>query len=85
MTAGHKIEIISAGCICCRKAIEMVQGIADDNDEVIVLNIGEPSVANRAVDLGIRSVPAVLIDGKLADCCSNRGPDEDVIRSALKH
>jgi len=85
MTVSHKIEIFSAGCICCRKTIEMVQGLAGDNDEVIVLDIGEPQIANRAVDLGIRSVPSVLIDGKLADCCSNRGPDEDVIRSALKH
>lgn len=85
MTTNHKIEIFSAGCVCCRKTIEMVQGIAGDNDEVIVLDINEPSVANRAVDLEIRSVPSVLIDGKLADCCSNRGPDKDVIQSALKH
>lgn len=30
-----------------------------------------------------RSVPAVVIDGKLAGCCAGRGPDEHVLRSAL--
>ena len=30
----------------------------------------------------IRSVPAVVIDGKLADCCAGRGPDEATLRQA---
>jgi hypothetical protein len=29
-----------------------------------------------------RSVPAVVIDGKLADCCTGRGPDEATLRAA---
>jgi hypothetical protein len=39
-------------------------------------------VAARAKKLGIRSVPAVLIDGELADCCAGRGPDEATLRAA---
>ena len=42
----------------------------------------DPGVASRAKSLGIRSVPAVVIDGKLADCCAGRGPDEAVLRAA---
>jgi glutaredoxin len=33
-------------------------------------------------ELGIRSVPAVVIDGKLADCCSGGGVDEQALRAA---
>jgi predicted DsbA family dithiol-disulfide isomerase len=44
--------------------------------------MNDPAVANRAKSLGIRSVPAVVIDGKLADCCTGRGPDEATLRSA---
>jgi predicted DsbA family dithiol-disulfide isomerase len=40
------------------------------------------NVAERAKSLGIRSVPCVLIDGKLADCCAGRGVDERVLRAA---
>lgn len=32
--------------------------------------------------LGIRSVPAVLINGKLADDCVGRGMDESTLRAA---
>jgi glutaredoxin 3 len=47
-----------------------------------VLDMRETSVARRAKDLGIRSVPAVAIDGQLARCCAGRGPDESVLRAA---
>ena len=83
MIASHKIEIFSAGCPCCKKAIDMVRSIVDDEDEIIILDMSEPSVIERAIKLDIRSVPSVLIDGKLADCCSTRGPDKNVIQSAL--
>jgi len=42
----------------------------------------DPEVTGRANSLGIRSVPAVVIDGKLADCCAGRGPDEATLRAA---
>jgi len=40
-------------------------------------------VASLAKQHGVRSVPAAVIDGKLAGCCAGRGPDEHVLRSAL--
>jgi len=49
---------------------------------VTVLDMNEPAIASRAADLGIRSVPAVVIDGKLAGCCAGRGPDEATLRAA---
>ncbi len=78
----RNIEIFSAGCPVCDEAIRMVQDAACPSCEVTVLNMNDPVVAGRASKLGIRSVPAVLIDGKLADCCSGRGPDEAVLRAA---
>jgi hypothetical protein len=41
------------------------------------------AVADQAKNLGIRSVPAIDIDGKLADCCAGRGPDEATLRAAV--
>jgi len=38
--------------------------------------------AEVAKGLGIRSIPAVVIDGKLAACCAGRGVDEAVLRAA---
>ena len=60
----------------------MVQGNACPSCDIHVLDMNDPDVAARAKNLGIRSVPAVVIDGKLADCCSDRGPDLDTLKAA---
>lgn len=31
--------------------------------------------------VNVKSLPAVVINGKLADCCSNKGIDIDVLKS----
>jgi glutaredoxin len=82
MAAKRQIEVFSAGCSVCDETIEMVNRIACPSCEVTVLDMHDPDVASRAKDLGIRSVPAVVIDGKLADCCAGRGPDETTLRAA---
>ena len=82
MTNKRKIEIFSAGCPVCNDAVEMIKGIACQNCEVNVLDMKESVVAERAKSLGIRSVPAVVIDGKVADCCAGRGPDEATLKAS---
>lgn len=82
MNGKRVIEVFSAGCAVCEETIAMVQRAACPSCEVTVLDMREPDVARRAKDLGIRSVPAVVIDGTLATCCSGRGPDEATLRAA---
>lgn len=82
MTTKRQIEVFSAGCPACQDAITMVQNIACPSCEVTVLDMNDAHVASRAKSLGIGSVPAVVIDSKLADCCTGRGPDEATLRTA---
>ena len=82
MAAKRKIEIFSAGCPACADTVELVNQIACPSCEVSVLDMNDPSIAERSRSLGIRSVPAVVVDGKLADCCTGRGPEEVSLRSA---
>jgi glutaredoxin 3 len=82
MTAKRKIEIFSAGCAVCNEVIEQVKSMACPSCDITVLDMHEQSIAARAKVLGIKSLPAVVIDGKLADCCANRGIDESVLRAA---
>jgi hypothetical protein len=83
-TAKHTIEIYSAGCQTCIDTIEMVKWIAGSDYEVKVHEMLHGNTAAQAKGLGIRSLPAVVIDGKLASCCAGRGPDEHVLREALR-
>jgi len=82
MAGKRKIEIFSAGCAACEDTIKLVNSIACSSCDVSVLDMKDAAVAGRAKKLGISSVPAVVIDGKLADCCTGRGPDEKTLRAA---
>ena len=82
MAEKRQIEIFSAGCAVCEEAVRLVEDLACSSCEVSVLDMKNATVAARAAQLGIRSVPAVLVDGKLAYCCDGRGPDEAALRSA---
>lgn len=78
----RKIEVFSAGCPACEEAVAIVRKAACPSCEVTVIDMKDVQVAKRAKALGIRSVPAVVIDGQLASCCEGRGIDEAVLRAA---
>lgn len=82
MTAKRKVEVFSAGCPACEDVIALVQRLACPSCDVNVLDMNDIEVAKRAKVLGVRSVPAVAIDGQLADCCAGRGVDEQTLRAA---
>lgn len=82
MIPKRKIEIFSAGCPVCEEVIELVNRVACPACEVKVLDVKDKEVALRARELGIRSVPTVVIDDKLAPCCAGRGPNEASLRKA---
>lgn len=44
--------------------------------------MNDPAVSGRARRFGVKSVPAVVIDGELADCCAGRGPDMEALKAA---
>lgn len=82
MANKRKIEIFSAGCALCKDVIERVKAAACPSCEISVHDIAAPGVAERARQLGVFSLPAVAIDGALADCCTGRGPDLAVLKAA---
>lgn len=82
MGAKRKIEIFSAGCPVCTNTVGQIEAVACSYCEVEVLDLREHEVAERAINLGIRSIPAILIDGVLADCCSGRGVNTGVLQAA---
>lgn len=82
MTNNRKVEILSAGCPTCQNIIDLVNKIACPSCEVTVLDMKDHAVSQRARTLGIHRVPAIVIDGKLADCCATPAIDEKSLRAA---
>ena len=84
MESKRKVEVFSAGSALCEEVIDVLRREAGSSSEVIVRNMLDARSLARAEKLGIRSVPAVVIDGKLASCCTQRGVDLKVLKNELR-
>lgn len=82
MVKTRKVEVFSAGCAVCEEAVSMTKSLACPSCDVSILDMNQPDVAKRAKSLGIARVPAVVIDGKPADCCKDGGLNERSLRAA---
>ncbi|MCA9470141.1 MAG: thioredoxin family protein [Nitrospira sp.] len=80
MTATRQIEIFSAGCQVCEDTIALVNRMACPSCQVTVLDMKDKTVACRAKELGIHTIPAVVVDGEVASCCADKGPTEEGLR-----
>ncbi len=62
--------------------IKLVKSLACPSYDVSVLDMNKKDVAAKAKQLDIGAVPAVVVDGELAKCCTNAGPQIDELRAA---
>lgn len=79
--AKRQVEVFTAGCPVCEPTVKLVQDLACSNCEVTVYNLSEEG-ADKVQQYEIKTVPAVVVDGRLAACCDTRGPDEEQLRAA---
>lgn len=73
--ARRRVEIFSAGCKTCQRTIDQLREQIDPQHEIIVHDMHKDDAAvMKAEAFGIRTVPAVIVDGNLLACCKNTGP-----------
>lgn len=80
----RQIEVFTAGCGVCDEAVEVVRSVACSGCEVTVHNVTEKenrAVQDKVKQYGIKRLPSVVVDGKLADCCSGGGVDAEQLRA----
>ena len=77
------VEIFSAGCPTCRRTIDQLREQIDPRHEIVVHDMSQDgAAADKAEAMGIRTVPAVVVDGSLLACCANKGPNTEELRAA---
>ncbi|MBO0738843.1 MAG: hypothetical protein J2P48_20120 [Alphaproteobacteria bacterium] len=57
--------------------------LAGTEHDIEIRDMNDPDVIVAASGYGVRRLPAVVIDGKLADRGAGRGPDEDTLTEAI--
>ncbi|MFD2216501.1 thioredoxin family protein [Metabacillus endolithicus] len=84
--AKRLVEVFTSGCYLCDDVVKQVKDLACDNCEVVVYDLNEGCDTNeceaKAKEYGVKSVPAVAINGELVDCCKNNGIDIESIKAA---
>jgi glutaredoxin 3 len=81
--ATRRVEIFSAGCNTCQRTIEQLREQIDARHEIVVHDMhNDEGAAERAEAFGIRTVPAVVVDGFLLACCKNKGPTLQELQAA---
>lgn len=80
--AKRKIEVFTAGCPLCDEAVRLVEEVACASCDVVLHDLNDSDSVQRAVDLGIRQIPTVVVDGMIAECCRNGGVTEAGLRAA---
>lgn len=82
MTDVRTVEVFIAGCPLCDEVVELVQDLACSSCDVRTVNLRDDEGQERAEEVGVQTVPAVAVDGTLADCCQERGVGEEALRAA---
>jgi glutaredoxin 3 len=77
----RQVEVFTAGCPVCDPAVQLVQQLAGADDEVTVHDLSEEG-AEAARAYGVKTVPAVVVEGRLAACCQTSGPDRTELEAA---
>ena len=83
MAQRRKIEVFSAGCPCCTEVVELVEFLAGTEHDIEIRDMHDPAVAAAAGGYGIHRLPAIVIDGCLADCYAARDLDEATLTQAI--
>ena len=82
----RKVEVFTSGCHLCEETVSLVKELACPSCEVEVYDISEPCESKECIDkakaYGITSVPTVVVDGKIADCCKRGKPDRKALLAA---
>ena len=81
MTELRKVEVFTAGCSLCADAVQLVRSLACPSCSVEVLDMKDESSQEKARQYGVTRVPAVAVNGTLADCCRGSAIDRDMLLS----
>lgn len=82
----RKVEVFTAGCPLCEEAVNLVKELACPDCEVVVYDLSNLCESKECLDkakaYGVSSVPTVVVDGKIADCCAGKKPDRETLHRA---
>ncbi|HBC05739.1 MAG TPA: glutaredoxin [Aequorivita sp.] len=82
----RQIEIFTAGCPVCEPVVQLVKETAGKDCEITLHNLSEQCESKICIskmkEYGVKRVPAIAVNGKLLDCCTNIAITKDYLTNA---
>lgn len=80
------IEVFTAGCSVCQPTVDLIKSMACSSCQVIVYDLSKPYDTEECLDkvkqYGVKSLPAVAVNGVLLDCCQQKSVSVDKLTKA---
>ena len=84
--AKRNVEVFTAGCQVCDDTVKLVNSIACTSCEVTVYDLNKGCETNscrdKAKEYGVKRLPAVVVNGKLLECCDIGSVSEEALKAA---
>lgn len=81
MPEKRKVEVFTAGCPLCDETVKLVNELACPSCDVTVYNLNVAGI-ERAREYGVNSVPSVVVNGKVLECCTRGKPAREDLAAA---
>ncbi|MCL4476117.1 MAG: thioredoxin family protein [Nitrospirae bacterium] len=81
MSGKRKVEVFTGGCPLCDETVQLVKELSCPSCDVTVYNLKEKGM-DKAKQYGVNSVPTVVVDGKILNCCARKGPTRADLKTA---
>jgi glutaredoxin len=78
--AKRTVEVFTAGCPVCDEAVEAVRGLVCESCDLQVHDMRTRPAQAKARQYGVNRVPAVVVNGQLADCCRQGAVDTTTLQ-----
>ena len=81
MSGKRKVEVFTANCPICSETVKLVKELSCSSCDVTIYDLRKNGV-EKANEYGINSVPTVVVNGKILDCCKRGKPTIEDLKAA---
>ncbi len=75
------VEVFTAGCPVCEEAVQLVRELICESCNLQVLDMRTTAGQAKARQYGVKRVPTVAVNGRIADCCDQGSVDARSLRN----
>ncbi len=80
MATKRTVEVFTAGCTVCQEAVQAVRGLVCESCDLQIHDMRTDAAQSKARKYGVKRVPAVVVNGELAECCQQSGIDAAILQ-----